>query len=195
MGLYDTIHAKIKLPQPTDPKGFNGTTHFQTKDLECCLVDYQIREDGTLWRLDIEYTEAECKDRLFGIEPKSSNWVFDAITKTIEMYDFVHSNESEYDYWIDYKVVFIKGVIDNIEISKFEATPNAERKESDRIFRENLIKRQKFSKTKAYKYLYRPYSSIVYGVTNMLASIIYFATQTLNKTMVVIYKIRNKIVL
>lgn len=193
MGLYDTIHVKVKLPSPTEPKGFTGVKYFQTKDLECGLAEYEIREDGTFWRQEIEYTEAECKDKLFGVEVKSKGWVFDTTTKTIQMYDLAQQEDSEYDYWIEYKVVIIKGVIDTIDIVKFEAKSNTERKENDRLFFDNLTKREELFKTKRYRYIYAPYTSLVYNMVNAMASTIYFTTQSLNKLMVGIYKLRNKI--
>ena len=56
MGLYDTIKCKYSLPMPDDPKGYSGSEYFQTKDLDCSLGYYEIREDGVLWA---EHRETE----------------------------------------------------------------------------------------------------------------------------------------
>ena len=60
MGMYDDIICKYPLPLPEDTKGYisNG---FQTKDLDCGLDCYEIREDGTLWLREYfrEYTEGD----------------------------------------------------------------------------------------------------------------------------------------
>ena len=54
MGMFDDIVCKYPLPFPEDTKGYipNG---FQTKDLDCGLDSYEIREDGTLWLRCAEY--------------------------------------------------------------------------------------------------------------------------------------------
>jgi hypothetical protein len=53
MGMFDDIVCKYPLPFPEDTKGYipNG---FQTKDLDCGLDFYEIREDGTLWLRECE---------------------------------------------------------------------------------------------------------------------------------------------
>ena len=53
MGMFDDIVCKYPLPFPEDTKGYipNG---FQTKDLDCGLDSYEIREDGTLWLRECE---------------------------------------------------------------------------------------------------------------------------------------------
>jgi hypothetical protein len=45
MGMFDYLACKHQLPMKDA-----ATRQFQTKDLECMMDNYEIREDGTLWR-------------------------------------------------------------------------------------------------------------------------------------------------
>ena len=53
--MFDTVVCKYKLPMPEDPKGYSGSDDFQTKDFECLLDNYEIREDGTIWHENVVY--------------------------------------------------------------------------------------------------------------------------------------------
>lgn len=191
MGLYDTIYVKnFPLPLPSEPKGFTGSTNFQTKDLECCLQNYEIREDGTLWCEEFDYVEND----LNKFDVKHKKWTFVDITTTFVMCDYFQTyDERPYDYFIDYTVVVIKGVVDKIEIKKFEVIDNSERKESDIKFHKRLKDIQELQKTKRYKYLYMPYTKIVCKICNTLCGAIYYIIKFLNQIIVNIYKFRNKI--
>ena len=197
MGLYDTIHVKnFPLPLPSEPKGFTGTTCFQTKDFDCGLQNYEIREDGTLWCEEVEYVAGEPNSgsKPYFVDVKHKTWVFVEITNTFEMYDYIQTHdERQYDYCITYKVVIVKGVVDKIELVSFNAIENSERKEVDRNFLKSIRYRQILQKTKRYKYIYAPYTKIVYKICNSLCGAIYYIIKFLNQITVNIYKIRNKI--
>lgn len=160
MGMYDDIVCKYPLPLPDDTKGY-VTEGFQTKDLENILNHYEIREDGTLWLYESEH---ECN----GVESngwpiiveKNARWTFCKITKSIRMYDYQHAN-GEYDYSVEYEVVFVDGVINRIELIKFETIDNKERKENNRKFIEELKKRRDFELTLFYRFFGKPYNKII----------------------------------
>ena len=56
MGMFDTITVKAKMPESW-PKDQDPV--FQTKDLECLMFDYEIREDNKLYIEKVKYKEAE----------------------------------------------------------------------------------------------------------------------------------------
>jgi hypothetical protein len=167
MGMYDDIICEYKLPMPEDPKGYSGSPSFQTKDLENSLSVYLIKEDGTIW---IETYENEIVpgdpnakfflDRIGHVKKNRTGFkqLFD--TETIEIYDYRETNE-DYDYWILYKLVFVKGVVSEATIVQFEATDNSKRKIKDAEFDEKLRKRSEFTKTLMYRILFHPWNKLV----------------------------------
>lgn len=50
MGMFDYIRCNIPLPDT----GKVSPEEFQTKDLREFMERYEIREDGTLWRFEVE---------------------------------------------------------------------------------------------------------------------------------------------
>jgi len=153
---------------PDDPKGYTGSCDFQTKDFDCLLGYYKIDSNGTLFILRREgmFIEGDKDsknlfDRLghFKVEKEFYEPVND--TATIEMYDYKRSNESEYDFYISYKICFVKGIVTDIFIHEFKAHANAERKKRDKEFAEQMKKNAELRKTYRYKYLYAPYNKVL----------------------------------
>ena len=165
MGMYDDIVCKYPLPLPEDTKGFHPCG-FQTKDLENALDCYEIREDGTLWlrECEREYTDGDPKGKTWSekigiVKETKVWWTHVKLTKTINMYTYQHG-EGEYDYWVEFVIEFVDGVINKITLLKFDATDNVERKENDRQFIEGLKRRMKFEKTLFYRFVGNPYNKV-----------------------------------
>ena len=153
---------------PDDPKGYAGSECFQTKDLDCSLSTYEIDANGQLLINETEghYVEGDKNSKdifgKIGYYEVTRRWSeFVVKTSEICMYDYIHSNKTEYDYFIEYKVIFIDGLIDEVKLIKFEAQNNAERKKKDEEFDKKLKDWHKFTKTRKYRYLLRPYTSSV----------------------------------
>lgn len=51
--MFDEINCKYPLPMPADPQGYTGSVDFQTKSLNNALDKFEIREDDTLWILNV----------------------------------------------------------------------------------------------------------------------------------------------
>lgn len=176
MGMYDDIVCKYPLPLPEDTKGYTPQG-FQTKDLECALDLYEIREDGTLWLRDVEY-EYDDGDpngkNFYEKSPKcrevKSSWKQITLTQTIDMYNY-HHTDGEYDYSVEFRVVFIQGILNKIELIKFEAIDNADRKESARLFAEKMKLRWEFENTLRYRMIYKPYNQLIRFVFQHVCSI------------------------
>jgi len=132
--MYDELTIKTHLPLPEEIKHLNidwKNHRFQTKDLENCLIDYVLTEQGRLVervvdREYIEYTEDEKKDR------KPWNIWKDVIEKnerfedtnfhgTVFFYAFEEFDD-KYDFWLDYRAYFVYGKLDKIELIEFKKT-------------------------------------------------------------------------
>jgi hypothetical protein len=168
MGMYDTIICEYPLPMPNDPKGYSGSKDFQTKDLDSALDWYEIDKNGQLFiqRSEGEWIEGDKNATGFvakmGYFKTTKKWKEELIrTITINFYDYQHSQDTDYDYSIEYKAVFIDGKISSVELVDFEARDNAERKKKDLEFDKKLKDWYEFTKTRKYKYILRPYASFV----------------------------------
>jgi hypothetical protein len=174
MGMFDDIVCKYPLPFPEDTKGYipNG---FQTKDLDCGLDQYEIREDGTLWlrECEREHIAGDPNGKTFfekfGIVKEIKVWWTHVITtKTIRMYDYNNYNDGSYDYWVEFEIVFIDGVIDKIKLIKFDAMDNSKRKEDFERHIEELKKNKEFESTNLYKLVIKPYNKIIRFICKLI---------------------------
>ena len=93
------------------------------------------------------------------------------------MYDYNNYNDGPYDYWVEFEIVFIDGVIDKINLVKFEATDNSKRKENDRKFMEELKKNKEFESTNLYKLVVKPYNKTIWFIVCILNNIGSFLTE------------------
>ena len=173
MGMYDDIVCKYPLPLPEDTKGFHPYG-FQTKDLDNALDCYEIHEDGTLWlrECEREYTDGNPKGKTWSekigiVKETKVWWTHVKLTKTINMYTYQHG-EGEYDYWVEFVIEFVDGVINKITLLKFDATDNVERKENDRQFIEGLKRRKEFESTLFFKLIGKPFNKTIWFITHFL---------------------------
>ena len=178
MGMFDTIVVLKKLPQPKDPKGYEGSDSFQTKDLENCLLVYEIRKDGTLWveKRETKFVEGNEKaknflDRMGHIETVSSWFEQEKhFSGEVLFYDYQEKNgeNQNYDYAIDYRAFFKNGKMTSVKLIKFEAMENTERKARNKKYEENLKKRYAFTSKWYYKYIFVYWNKAVRHTIRML---------------------------
>ena len=144
MGMYDDIVCKYPLPLPEDTKGYipNG---FQTKALDCGLDCYEIREDGTLWlrECEREYTEGNPNGKTFFekfgmVKEAKVWWTHVKKTTTICMYDYQNNDGGVYDYWVEFEIVFIDGVIDKIKLISLTLLITLKEKKTLNVILKNL---------------------------------------------------------
>lgn len=178
MGMYDTINCKYPLPQPEDPKGYKNSLSFQTKDLGQFLSHYEIKEDGSLWiqKEENEYIPGNPNGKSFieqigTIKTIKSWWEAAKITNTIEMYDYITSDNTEYDYDIIYTVTIIDGIATDVKLSEFQTIPNKQRKERDERFKQEHKARNEFENKWYYKYILRYYNRLVIYTTRFIKNI------------------------
>jgi len=174
MGMYDDIVCKYPLPFPEDTKGYipNG---FQTKDLDNALDHYEIREDGTLWlhECEREYTEGDPNGKTFFekfgmVKVTKDWWTHVKKTTTIRMYDYQNNDGGVYDYWVEFEIVFIDGVIDKIKLIKFEINDNTKRKELHKQHIEELKKQKVIESAMFYKLIIKPYNKIIRFICRLI---------------------------
>jgi hypothetical protein len=193
MGMFDTINCKIVLPMPDNPRGYTGSYSFQTKDFDCALDNYIIDENSNLLivKTELKHVEGDPNDKSFfgrfGRMEKVKEWTEPTnITKCIEMYDYIQSNDTDYDYAISYNVYLSSGHVERITLNKFEAYDNVQRKKDDAEFIERLKKLKKFHDSFLYKYFYTHINS----VTRILFSLVYKFGLALSKNA---YKLTEKL--
>jgi len=193
MGMYNSVDCHYPLPMPEDPKGYTGSHGFQTKDFECALDVYIIDKDGQLFleQREMEWVQGNPSGKNFleksGHAKTVKTWL-EALdnTCTIEFYDYITSNSTDYDYWIQYKATFIRGQLSDVKLTNFEATCNSKRKKSDEEFKIKLGQRRDFVGTWRYKYIYHPYNTV-------LRVTVRETTRCLGKVNALIYKLESKI--
>ena len=186
--MYDTIVCEYPLPMPDDPKGYTGSDDFQTKDFDQSLATYTIDENGQLFILRIEGEwEPGNKDSdsfigKLGYFKTTKTWQERLNTTiTVVFYDYIHSQNTDYDYFIEYEAVFVDGKITSVKLIEFTATDNAERKKKDIEFEEQHKKHREFIKTWKYKYFVRPYNKSISFVFRQLGKISYKLPYLLNR--------------
>jgi hypothetical protein len=180
---------------PDDPKGYTGSFGFQTKDFDCALQIYIIDKDGQLSieRREVEWIEGDEKAKNFldkvGYPKTTKTWLEPLnYTGVIQFYDYLNSNNTDYDYWIQYEAKFIDGKSENIKLINFEANSNFKRKERDAKFEIELKKQRELCKTFRYKYLIKPYNESIKFLFRKLFKI-------LNHANINIWQIENKFII
>ena len=188
MGMYDSIECQYKLPMPDDPKGYTGSYGFQTKDFDCALDIYIIDENGQLFleQRETEWVGGDPNGKSFleksghlrtiktWLEPLSD-------TRAVQFYDYIDSNNTDYDYWIMYDAVFTEGKITDVKLTTFEARPNSERKKKDIEFHKKMREWDEFRKTRRYKYLLNPYNKILKFICDNLYNFFYSSSSRVRR--------------
>lgn len=120
MGLYDEL--RCYWPLPVD--GLSDRI-FQTKDLECELDLYEIRDDGTLWRQCIRYKADEGGNDI----PVTTFARESEFTGEVRFYDFWKHRPVNVAAagWIEFSAYFVRGELQSLNL--FRDTPAIESKE------------------------------------------------------------------
>lgn len=152
MGLFDTIVFTRESLSGIDKRVdkylslIEGSEiPFQTKDLECYLLTYKVNNGQLFYeRVEREWVES---DGMFGgyMNEISRSLEKREDTVTVYFYDFLFNDVA--DIWIEFKAVFIKGVLDKIELFKFEETCSKDRIEREQKTLKELKQYQEYKKT------------------------------------------------
>ena len=168
MGMFDDIRCKYPLPMPENPQGYTGSQEFQTKDLDCIMDYYEIREDGSLWveKRETEFIKGDPKGKTFserfGQIKTLKKWFEQVnITTTILMYHYAEYNDRDYDYDVEYSVEFVGGKLNNVKLVSFNAFDNKQRKILHEKHKKELAEWYNYTQTKKYKYFWKPVGKIL----------------------------------
>jgi len=195
MGMYDSIKVKQDLPLSEDLKSLNVNWKdytFQTKDLDNCLLDYFISEEGFLYehvveREYISYTTEERKSKKIKpwdlwkevIEKETHDKKIEDYHGKIRFYSYDDYDEKN-DYWVEFDAYFVYGKLDKIELVQFKKETS--RSFSNKKWEEEYKKQQKhpwnlFKKYASYvgwKWFWLKMSSVFYKLSGICNSIQYF---------------------
>lgn len=198
--MYNSVDCQCPLPMPEDPKGYTGSHSFQTKDFECALDVYIIDKDGQLFleQREMEWVLGNPSGKNFleksGYAKTVKTWLEPLTnTCTIQFYDFIDSNKTDYDYFITYEAVFINGKMSSVKIINFEANENAKRKIRDAEFAKKNKENYQFRQTWQYKYFVKPYNKTIRYIFSRLIKFLSNISKFLSNISYALRKIENKI--
>ena len=148
MGMFDTIQWGDNLPFSEEMEGLGlakNNWSFQTKDLDCCLTDYVV-QDGSFFRkkyknekwVEGNKSSKSVMDRFGFLECTEPYLELEKITNTIYMYDYRNDVVGLWDCSVEFKVIVIDGKVQSTELVRFEKLPNAERKQQELEWKQNL---------------------------------------------------------
>lgn len=160
MGMFDTLYVDKKflpvIPE-LEERGIEMES-FQTKDLECFLFEYHIKEDGKLY---VEKRSYLCSEEL---ESKEEEMEFVTYTGEIIFYDVYTGNNGD-QLFVDLKIKVIDGILSApATVFKIDITSKAELDERELKFK---ILREKRSNDIRYQ-IYRRIYFIINRLTNYL---------------------------
>ena len=161
MGLFDNIVCKTALPIPKDRGELSGVNWmnqvFQTKDLDSCMLDYEIREDGTLW-LDGKH----CKH-----------------DGSVIFYTFFM--EEKNDYWVEFIAFFENGkLMKDIKRMTWTSDSNEDRlKEEERLTNHMKEMRVRYNSWR-WKYLFLPWNRVLRWSTRHLRRVLNWKIKCVN---------------
>jgi len=175
MPMYDIVLTDYNLPLPAEISEDFKPIEFQTKDLDNTFTKYKLDKDGQLWYETCTriYVEGDINaknplDRIGQFRSVDTRWEHSSITDTIRIYNNTVIEDSYIDYIIEYKLTFVDGVITLAEIINFETIDTENLKLEQSKFDSDIIKRINFEKTNLYKFLVKPYNSIIKFICNGL---------------------------
>jgi hypothetical protein len=193
--MFDNIKCEKELPLNDELKTLDvkwNEVNFQTKDLDNCLSNYRITQDGELVEDVVEkeytyYTEEERK-KLKGFYFVKDEKVIKEYSKkieyhgTIRFYELFDLNEQE-DIWAEFDAHFVYGKLDKIELAKTE-------KQECRKIRMNQWEEEyqkkinslpyKLKKRLGYFWLLNKLSRICYKISNFFGKLNTFFIRNMN---------------
>jgi len=137
MGLFDYVKSEYKLPIPQEVLDDLQDTEweeveFQTKSFgyDGNLDSYEISEEGLIYIETYKHTGEGILDRTrTGIEK---------IDYTGELIFYADFTSKEWDYWVEFKALFFKGELKEINLSELEKKDPGDRIEMEKMIKKNF---------------------------------------------------------
>jgi len=164
MGMFDGVICEYELPLPKEMGELSeikwNEFEFQTKSLDNTLDRYTIEDDGQIYK---EQTKQNWVDDEEHPNTGYIEIVEDGIEKSYfsgEVIFYTWLPQKEYDYYIEFKALFWKGDLKEIERTCWDKKDNSHRLEEEKRYEElhekvlqqarNLTPFKKFKKTCIY---------------------------------------------
>ena len=169
MGMFDNIKCDYELPLPKDLGECVdvewGEVDFQTKSFGegwgGVLDNYSIEDDGQLYLNKV--TRAFGEDGLLEETPdgvEKQNY-----TGELVFYTLIVKNDS--DYWVEFKAIYFKGELKEIELVEWKKEDNTKRKAEEAKF-DNLIVKWKNKEKKWWFKFYKIYLFFVQSIFSIV---------------------------
>jgi hypothetical protein len=171
MGMFDTVYCNYPLPvsQAVVDTGFDYQGHdYQTKDLNNCLCEYTITEEGDLIEKVVEREWVDDDNAFFKGYMKETASRNEKVNYhgIIRMYTYhsmdknINGEEKEITITLEYEVKFTNGKLETINLIQEEIEDTTERKEEqDEFF--NKIAKQRNKWYNKYIFNTKGYNSFV----------------------------------
>ena len=170
MGMFDTLLVDNKflpLIPELEERGIQMDS-FQTKDLECFLLEYHIKEDGKMYVEKNElfnWEDSESKPQI-----KKSELEFTSHTGEIIFYDCFIGNNGD-SLLVDLKIKVIDGIVSApAEVVNISITTKAELDARELEFKKLREKRNNDIRYQIYRFI----SIKISGLINSLSKIQYY---------------------
>ena len=138
MSLFDYIKSEYKLPIPQEVLEDLSDTdweevEFQTKSFDSggSLDNYEISVDGSIYIETFKVKEGG------GLLDKVRTGI-EKIDYTGELVFYTDLLSKDWDYWIEFKALFYKGELKEIELNEFEKNDPTERLKMEKMIKENF---------------------------------------------------------
>jgi len=151
-------------------KRFGGSVRgieFQTKCLENVLSTYKIYKqnlfinDKSLWNCEPPNTEQRTEDTPKKYPYEKGRWNKVGHNGSINFYTSLHDKD-ENIWWVEFRFIFVNGIIDKKELIKFEIEETTEEiKKEEKYWQERDTQRKTFQRTLKYKF-YNKLSTFLY---------------------------------
>jgi len=179
MGLFNTIRCNIDLPLPEDLHELSDVNwksiEFQTKDMWNPMANYRIGIGKQLWRAEDEWEwiEDDTSPLRGALSNELRKEIHDTFTGDIHMHTSFQREAC--DYWVQFKLHIVKGVVKDIELVEFNRSDNTPRKESTiKLANEIQVQRARQKKLwyRVYKYLYMAPLRFIFRLIKRIADCI-----------------------
>jgi len=130
MSMFDTIICQYKLPLPEEagqlvsPPDWSNV-QFQTKSFDCTLDTYSIEEDGQIYKDVVVRELVKSKAGVLDIDERQEG--IEKVEATLELRFYTIHMEDDFDYWVEFKALFWKGDLKEIELVEWNRRDNEER--------------------------------------------------------------------
>jgi hypothetical protein len=124
------------------------TVDLQTKDLEESLSTFRV-QNGQLFyeRVEIEWVESNTPDNVFGGYAQVISKNLEERNNSVIVYGCDLRDAEDFDLWIEFKLVFLNGKLEEISLHEYRETDNSARKKREAEIFGELKEYQAFANT------------------------------------------------